>query len=376
MFNEHENYEEELEVNTSNLDEESKVLKKNFIKILIELVISSLVYLISSACSKIGIMTSGFEVQNMIILKYAHYIMIVAYILSILGIILLILQLLKIQLPKININLSIVYVVLDWLALLPVCIAIATFCFTFIFTFTTVSGQSMQPNIQEGDRLLVTYPSEYKRFDVVVIKVDGTYDSVSHPDLYLKRIIGLPGDSIDYVYDEETNTTQLYVNGEVFNEYFYTTSELSKYPTFNTSDGLELFDWAEKCYTGYYPGRDYCDTKNGQIVIPDGYYFVLGDNRGVSKDSRNIGLVKEEDIIGKTKYIVNNLILSFNIKDTELSQNYFDDAKKYVESKMTVNEAWNGYVESLRTEDPREIDYWRNLFYTKAQLEKQRKGYI
>ena len=99
MFNEHENYEEELEVNTSNLDEESKKLRKNFIKILIELVISSLVYLISSACSKIGIMTSGFEVQNMIILKYAHYIMIVAYILSILGIILLILQLLKIKLP-------------------------------------------------------------------------------------------------------------------------------------------------------------------------------------------------------------------------------------------------------------------------------------
>jgi hypothetical protein len=52
------------------------------------------------------------------------------------------------------------------------------------------------------------------------------------------------------------------------------------------------------------------------------------------------------------------------------------DVKKYAESKMTVNEAWNGYVESLRTEDPREIDYWRNLFYTKAQLEKQRKGYI
>lgn len=52
------------------------------------------------------------------------------------------------------------------------------------------------------------------------------------------------------------------------------------------------------------------------------------------------------------------------------------DAKKYAEQKMTANEAWNAYVESLRTEDPREIDYWRNLFYTKAQLEKQRKGYI
>lgn len=52
------------------------------------------------------------------------------------------------------------------------------------------------------------------------------------------------------------------------------------------------------------------------------------------------------------------------------------NTKKYTESKMTVNDAWNGYVEALRTEDPREIDYWRNLFYTKTQLEKQRKGYI
>ena len=52
------------------------------------------------------------------------------------------------------------------------------------------------------------------------------------------------------------------------------------------------------------------------------------------------------------------------------------NTKKYTESKMTVNDAWNAYVEALRTEDPREIDYWRNLFYTKTQLEKQRKGYI
>lgn len=52
------------------------------------------------------------------------------------------------------------------------------------------------------------------------------------------------------------------------------------------------------------------------------------------------------------------------------------DAKKYTESKMTANEAWNGYVEALRTEDPREIDYWRNLFYIKTKLEKQRKDYI
>ena len=45
------------------------------------------------------------------------------------------------------------------------------------------------------------------------------------------------------------------------------------------------------------------------VIVDEGCVFVLGDNRGGSKDSRDIGLVKEEDIIGKTKYIVNNNIL-------------------------------------------------------------------
>ena len=102
-------------------------------------------------------------------------------------------------------------------------------------------------------------------------------------------------------------TGNVLVNGKEVKEYFYTLDEMNRYQTFNTSSVLEVFDWAERCYSGAYPERDYCDTKNGVIVIPKGYYFVLGDNRGGSKDSRDIGLVKEEDIIGKTKYIVNNL---------------------------------------------------------------------
>ena len=307
MFNEHEDY-IEVEETTEELSlEDKKKLKKNFIKILIELTIASLIYFISSSCSKIGILTSGLEVQNLVVLKYAHYIMILNYIVTVVAIILLVLQLAKMKLPKFKVNYKTLYGVMDWLVLLPVCIAIATFCFSFIFTFTIVSGHSMEPNVHEGDRLLVTYPNEYKRFDVVVIKVDDSYDNVTYDDLYLKRIIGLPGDNIDYRYDEETNTTQLLVNGKEVKEYFYTLDEMNKYQTFNTSSVLEEFDWAERCYSGAYPERDYCDTKNGVIVIPEGYYFVLGDNRGGSKDSRDIGLVKEEDIIGKTKYIVNNL---------------------------------------------------------------------
>jgi signal peptidase I len=307
MFNEHEDYVETNESEPKLSSEEKTKLQKNYFKILIELSIASLVYLISSACSKIGVLTKGLEVQNLVVLKYAHYIMIINYVVTIIGIVLLVLQLVKVKLPKINVNYKTLYSVMDWLALLPVCIAIATFCFSFIFTFTTVSGSSMEPNVHNGDRLLVTYPKEYMRFDVVVIKVDENYDNVLHDDLYLKRIIGLPGDNIDYRYDEETNTTQLLVNGKEFKEYFYTLDEMNRYLTFNTSSVYEEFDWAERCYSGAYPERDYCDTKNGVIVIPEGYYFVLGDNRGGSKDSRDIGLVKEEDIIGKTKYIVNNL---------------------------------------------------------------------
>lgn len=284
----------------------NKKIKKNYLKILIELVLSSLIYLIASSCDKFEGINKSLDVQNMLILDYTKYIMYFTYILTIIALIFVITKIYKNPIWKTKFNLEKIYNVLDWIILLPICIAIATFCFSFVFTFTTVSGNSMNPNIQEGDRLLVTYPSEYERFDVVVIKVDDSYHNVYNNDLYLKRIIGMPGDYLDYKLEGEI--TQLYINDEKVNEVFYTEKELREYLTYNSAGAYIPFEWYEKCFTGSDIQKEHCELQDGHFIIPEGYYFVLGDNRPDSKDSRNIGLVKEEDVIGTTKYIVNNLL--------------------------------------------------------------------
>lgn len=300
---------QEVDVDDECALEEEKIkkqkLKKNYLKILIELVLASLIYLIASSCDKFKGINQSLDVQNMLILDYAKYVMYFTYAITIVSLIIFIFKLYKKTFWQEKLNLEKVYNVLDWMVLLPVCIALASFCFSFIFTLTTVSGDSMNPNIQEGDRLLVTYPSEYERFDVVVIKVDDSYNEVYNNDLYLKRIIGLPGDYIDY--NLENGITQLYINGQKISEDFYTEEELRKYLTYNSASSSMPFEWYEKCFSGSDIQKDYCQMQDGHLIIPDGYYFVLGDNRPESKDSRNIGLVKEEDIIGVTKYIVNNL---------------------------------------------------------------------
>ena len=294
------------DINNKEAKIDKKQLQKNYLKILIQLIVSSFIYLIASSCDKFSGINSSVDVKNIVILDYAKYIMYFTYFITLISIFIFILKICKKELPKPKINLNTLYNILDWVILLPICISLATFCFTFVFTFTSVHGNSMNPNINEGDRLLVTYPSEYERFDVVVVKVDPSYKSVAETDLYLKRIIGLPGEYIDYRF--ENGITQLYINGQRVSEDFYTETELRKYLTYNTSRSSEQFEWSERCFIdgGNSPVKQ-CEKFEGHYIIPEGYYFVLGDNRPISKDSRDIGLVKEKDIIGMTEYIMNEI---------------------------------------------------------------------
>ena len=135
---------------------------------------------------------------------------------------------------------------------------------TFIVTPVIVSGDSMKPNLHNGDLLLerkIDYNgTNIKRFDIVVIK-EGKEEII-------KRIIGLPGEHISY------KNNKLYVNGEVLKETF---------DFRNTTD----FNLEEVCTCS---------------VIPSGKYLVLGDNRPISKDSRYIGLIDEDNILGKAIY--------------------------------------------------------------------------
>ena len=139
--------------------------------------------------------------------------------------------------------------------------------FTFIIGFHPIAGNSMVPNLEEGDVLLVSklHPNliDVKRKQIVVIKKD-------HKS-YIKRIIGLPSENV-YVKDNK-----LYINDKE-----YTESYLDK--DIENRD----FTFEEIC--------DIDECPNG--VIPKDMYLVLGDNRENSEDSRSFGLISKKEIKG------------------------------------------------------------------------------
>lgn len=135
----------------------------------------------------------------------------------------------------------------------------------YVVSLEQVVGPSMQPNYKSGDLLLLNKISYHFRnprmFEVVVISNDET-------KYMIKRIIGLPGDSIEY------KDNKLYINGEVTKEYFET-------------EGIT---------------NDFSLSELEYDVIPDDYYFVMGDNRENSLDSRYYGLIKKDQILGKVQF--------------------------------------------------------------------------
>ena len=145
---------------------------------------------------------------------------------------------------------------------------------TFLITPIKVNGTSMVNTLQDGDTMLLNKISmrinDIKRFQIVVIKTDNSY--------LIKRVIGLPGETIKY--DIDGNSTTLYINGKKVDEYFI--NNKTKLLTCNTDS-------------------DIC--KDG-IKIPNNYYFVMGDNRGNSIDSRIIGLINKKEITGTTKLVI------------------------------------------------------------------------
>lgn len=147
--------------------------------------------------------------------------------------------------------------------LIPYVIIIVTVILirTFIVTPVIVVGDSMVPTLNDGQVLILNkyhYRSnDIKRYDIVVIKV-GKSEIV-------KRVIGLPGETVEY------RNNILYIDGHEAN---------SEY-NFDTDD----FTLKSICN---------CDK------IPNDKYLVLGDNRKVSSDSRIIGLIDRKDIQGKT----------------------------------------------------------------------------
>ncbi|MFC4320202.1 signal peptidase I [Litchfieldia salsa] len=156
----------------------------------------------------------------------------------------------------------------EWLKALAIAVILAAVIRYFLFAPIIVDGYSMMPTLQDKDRMLVNkigyLIGNPNRFDIVVFHATEEKD-------YIKRIIGLPGDHIEYKDDI------LYINGQSYDEPY-----LVEYKK-------EVFDAPL--------------TEPFEIKVPDGHLFVMGDNRRQSRDSRHIGPVSIDEVMGKTNMV-------------------------------------------------------------------------
>jgi signal peptidase I len=155
----------------------------------------------------------------------------------------------------------------DWMVVIAVALLVAFVVRTFVIAHFVVEGESMYSTLDTNDRVFVNKLSyrlhDPNRGDVVVLhQVTGA----SERDL-IKRVIGLPGETV-----EVRNCTVL-IDGRVLNEPYLDPAVVT--PT--------------DC------GGDY--VLDG--VVPDDHVFVMGDNRGGSQDSRVIGPISEDDLVGR-----------------------------------------------------------------------------
>ena len=153
----------------------------------------------------------------------------------------------------------------DMLSIIITVIAVILFI-VYIGSIQQVVGPSMEPTLKEGDILILNKIGykifDVKRFDIVAVKTNTS-------KYFVKRVIGLPGDKIEYI------DNVLHINGKVYKESFLNKDTIT--------ENFSLIDL-------------------GYDEIPENMYLVLGDNRSNSEDSRNpkIGLIKKEDILGKS----------------------------------------------------------------------------
>lgn len=164
----------------------------------------------------------------------------------------------------------------EWVKALLIAFGLAWLIRFFLFTPIVVDGQSMMPTLEDGDRMIVNKIGyeigEPDRYDIVVFHAPERKD-------YIKRVIGLPGDHVAYKND------QLYINGKAQPEYY-----LNVYKE-GISEGTLTEDFTLE------------ETPAQVSIIPEGYVFVMGDNRRFSKDSRQIGLIAMDEIIGSTSVV-------------------------------------------------------------------------
>jgi signal peptidase I len=155
---------------------------------------------------------------------------------------------------------------LDWAVVIIVALLVAFLVRTFVLAHFVVDGTSMFSTLHDDDRVFVNKLSyrlhDPNRGDVVVLHQDS---GASERDL-IKRVIALPGETI------EVQSCQVVIDGQPLEEPYLDPEALT-------------------------PGN--CGGDLAPVLVPDDHVFVMGDNRGGSQDSRALGPIDEEELVGR-----------------------------------------------------------------------------
>lgn len=153
----------------------------------------------------------------------------------------------------------------SWGKSLIVAVLIAFIVRQFLFTPVIVSGESMEPTYHDNNRVVISKISSLEHFDKIV------FHAPNGDEDFIKRVIGLPGDTV--VMENDVLT----INGKEYPEPYL---ELNKDAL---PEGQKL-------------------TQDFEVVVPEGQLFVMGDNRSNSMDSRIFGSIEEDSVVGKVKF--------------------------------------------------------------------------
>ncbi|MDD6060304.1 MAG: signal peptidase I [Ruminococcus sp.] len=170
--------------------------------------------------------------------------------------------------------------IFDWFDTILCSVIAVIVIFTFFTRLSSVDGSSMNPTLIDQERLLITNVGYTpKHNDIVVVWAENLIDDDGSPGkAVVKRVVGIGGDKIRIDFDEGV----VYRNDEAL--------------PLEVKDGL--------LYEDGHTINDYTRRPldfGGEVTVPEGYVFVLGDNRNNSRDSRDsaIGLVDERFIAGR-----------------------------------------------------------------------------
>ena len=162
--------------------------------------------------------------------------------------------------------------IIEWIKSLAIAGILAFLIHTFLFAVVIVSGPSMETTLHNGERLIlnkvVYHFTSPERGDIVVFHANNKDD-------YIKRVVGLPGEKLEY------KNNQLFINDEPVEEPYLTNTITKDVPA---------------------------------TIIPEGMLYVMGDNRTNSTDSRFLGPISMEKVVGRVKILIWPLN-RFNIVD-------------------------------------------------------------